>query len=159
MQYRRLAQDLGYEKKSVLIPEDGEVLEFTGDRPPKVVDRLTLENIMIDGLGVGDVGNAVLRDRQTIATDGIVVVVVPVEAATGRMTSNPEIITRGFVYVKESRHILDGARNVVARSLKMKREKVIDWQFMRKRVEESLASFFHTKTGRSPLIVPVILEV
>lgn len=159
MQYRRLAQDLGYDKHRVLIPEDGEVLEFLSDRAPRVVEHLTLENVMIDGLGVGDVGEAVLHDRQTIATDGIVVVVVPIEAASGQMTSRPEIITRGFVHAKESKRLLDQAAEVTSRALRMKKERVIDWQFMRKRVEESLASFFHTKTGRSPLIVPVLLEV
>lgn len=159
MQYRRLSADLGYDKREVLIPEDGEVLEFTPGMPPRVADHLTLENIMIDGLGVGDVGNVVLRDRQTIATEGIVVVVVPIEVASGRMTSRPEIITRGFIYVKESGRLLDGAIDVVSRALRMKKERVMDWQFMRKRVEESLGSFLHTQTGRSPLIVPVILEV
>lgn len=159
MQYRRLAEDLGYNKRSVIIPEDGEVMEFTQNAPPRVVDRVTLEHIMIDGLGIGDVGNVVLRDRQTIALEGIVVVVVPIEEATGRMTSAPEIITRGFVYVKGSQQLLARASEVVSNALTLKKGRIIDWQFVRKRIEESLKEYLLKETGRSPLIVPVILEV
>lgn len=157
MQYRRLAADLGYTKKDVLIPEDGEVVEFTKDGPPKVVDHVDLENIMIDGLGIGDVGGVVLRDRATIAHEGIVVVVVPIEEATGRMKSAPEIITRGFVYVKGSRELLGKAIDIVSRAVS--RGRVTDWQLMRKRIEESLKEYLLKETGRSPLIVPVVLEV
>ena len=159
MQYRRLAGDLGYDKRSVLIPEDGEVIEFSRHSPPRVVEHLTLEHIMIDGLGIGDVGSVVLRDRQTIATEGIVVVVVPIEEASGRMTSAPEIITRGFVYVKGSRELLGRASGVVSRSLSLKKGRITDWQFVRKRIEESLAQYLLKETGRRPLIVPVVLEV
>jgi len=159
MQYRRLASDLGYDKKRVLIPEDGEVVEFTPHGPPRVVDHLTLEHIMVDGLGIGDVGDVVLRDRQTIAHEGIVVVVVPIEEATGKMTASPEIITRGFVYVKGSRQLLSEAGSVVSRALSLRKGRITDWQFVRKRIEDSLKEFLLKETGRSPLIVPVVLEV
>lgn len=157
MQYKRLAGELGYDKRSVIIPEDGEVIEFSRHALPRVVEHLTLEHIMIDGLGIGDVGSIVLRDRQTIATEGIVVVVVPIEEATGKMTSAPEIITRGFVYVKGSRELLGKASEIVSRAIP--RGRVTDWQFLRKRIEESLAGFLLKETGRRPLIVPVVLEV
>lgn len=159
MQYRRLAGDLGYDKKSVLIPEDGEVLEFSKHAPPRVVDHLTLEQIMIDGLGIGDVGSVVLKDRQTIAHEGIVVVVVPIDGPSGRMMAPVEIITRGFVYAKESRRLLGHAGDIVERSLSLKKGRISDWQLVRKRIEESLQEFLLKETGRSPLIVPVILEV
>ncbi len=159
MQYRRLASDLGYDKRRVLIPEDGEVVEFTPHGAPRVVDHLTLEHIMVDGLGIGDVGDVVLRDRQTIAHEGIVVVVVPIEEATGKMTSSPEIITRGFVYVKGSRQLLSEAGSVVSRALSLRKGRITDWQFVRKRIEDSLKEFLLKETGRSPLIVPVVLEV
>jgi len=159
MQYRRLAMDLGYDKRAVLIPDDGEVLEFQKGFAPRVVDHLTLEHIMIDGLGVGDVGNVVLRDRQTIAHEGIVVVVVPIAEATGQMTSPPEIITRGFVYVKESGKLLSRATEVISHSLRLKKGRIQDWQFVRKSIEEALGEFLLKETGRRPLIVPVVLEV
>lgn len=159
MQYRRLAADLGYDKRDVLIPEDGEVMEFRAGSAPRVVDHLMLEDIMIDGLGIGDVGNVVLKDRQTIAREGIVVVVVPVDKRSGRMMNHPEIITRGFVYVKGSRQLLGRASAVVSQALTLKKGRITDWQVVKKRIEESLKEYLLKETGRSPLIVPVVLEV
>ena len=159
MQYRRLAQDLGYDKRDVLIPEDGQVLEFRPNQPPRVVESIELENVMVDALGVGDVGEIVLRDRQTIATEGIVVVIVPIEQSTGRVTGTPDIVSRGFVYMKQSRTLIRDAERVVTESLRLKKGRMVDWSFMRKTIEENLARFLSRETGRHPLIVPVIVEV
>jgi ribonuclease J len=159
MQYRRLAQDVGYDKKSVLIPEEGDVLEFRPDAPPRVVETLELENVMVDGLGIGDVGHIVLRDRQTIATEGIVVVILPIQKATGRVTGRPDIVSRGFVYMKGSGNLLEEAKKVIAQSLRLKKGRIIDWQYVRRHVEEDLGAYLLKKTGRRPLIVPVIVEV
>ena len=159
MQYRRLAQDLGYNKEDIFIPEEGEVLEFRAGARPRIVETINLENIMIDGLGVGDVKNVVLRDRQTIATEGIVVIVVPVARSTGKVTSEPDIISRGFVYMKESGVLLDQAKRIVNQSLRLKKGRILDWQFVRRHVEENVLKFLRDKTGRTPLIVPVIVEV
>jgi ribonuclease J len=114
---------------------------------------------MIDGLGIGDVGDVVLRDRQTIATEGIVVVVVPIEKSSGRVTAEPDIISRGFVYIKESGDLLNKAKRVVNESLRLKKGRMVDWHFFRKNVEENLGRFLLKETGRTPLIVPVIVEV
>ena len=159
MQYRRLAQDLGYDKREILIPEDGQILEFRPGSPPRVAETLELENVMIDGLGVGDVGSAVLRDRQTIATDGIVVVVVPIQKQSGRVTAEPDIISRGFVYMKESGDLLNKAKRVVSESLRLKKGRITDWRFVRTQMGENLERFLLKETGRRPLIVPVIVEV
>jgi len=159
MQYRRLTKDLGYDKRDVLIPEDGQVLEFSTQSPPRVAETLELENIMVDGLGVGDVGNVVLRDRQTIATEGIVVIVIPIQKSTGRVTSGPDIISRGFIYMKDSGGLIDAAKRVVLQSLRLKKGRMMDWQFVRKQISENLAVFLARETGRRPLIVPVIVEV
>lgn len=159
MQYRRLAQDLGYDKREILIPEEGQVLEFSTHSTPRVVETLELENIMVDGLGVGDVGNVVLRDRQTIATEGIVVIVIPIQKSTGRVTSGPDIISRGFIYMKDSGGLIDAAKRVVLQSLRLKKGRMMDWQFVRKQISENLEVFLARETGRRPLIVPVIVEV
>ncbi|MDP1722833.1 MAG: ribonuclease J [Candidatus Gottesmanbacteria bacterium] len=159
MQYRRLAQDLGYDKKDVLIPEEGQVLEFSPYNAPHVVETVELENVMVDGLGVGDVGNVVLRDRQTIATEGIVVVVIPIQKSTGRVTGSPDIVSRGFVYMKDSGKLLDDARHVILQSLRLKKGRMFDWQFARKQISENLSALLVKETGRRPLIVPVIVEV
>ncbi|MEK7544126.1 MAG: ribonuclease J [Patescibacteria group bacterium] len=159
MQYRRLAQDLGFDKKDVLVPEEGQVLEFSPHNPPRVVETVELENVMVDGLGVGDVGSVVLRDRQTIATEGIVVVVIPIQKSTGKVTSGPDIISRGFVYMKDSGVLLDQARHVILQSLRLKKGRMMDWLFVRKQISENLSSLLAKETGRHPLIVPVIVEV
>jgi ribonuclease J len=159
MQYSRIAEDLGYERKRVLMPEEGEVMEFRKGSPPKIVETVELENVMIDGLGIGDVRQVVLRDRQTIATEGIVVVVVPMDKSTGRVLGEPDIISRGFVYMKDSGALLDRARQVVNQSLKLKKGRMVDWQYVRKQIEERLGDFLGRQTGRYPLIVPVIIEV
>lgn len=159
MQYRRLAQDLGYDKRDVLIPDEGQILEFRSGVPPKVVQTLELENVMIDGLGVGDVGEIVLRDRQTIATEGIVIVIVPIEKSTGRVTADPDIVSRGFVYMRQSEELIAKAKQLVTQSLKLKKGRIIDWQFVRKQISGNLDEFLARETGRHPLIVPVIVEV
>lgn len=159
MQYRRLAEDLGYTKSDVLIPEEGQVIEFRVSGRPRIAETINLENVMVDGLGVGDVGAIVLRDRQTIAKEGIVVIVVPIEKSTGRITADPDIISRGFVYMRESNDLVGRAKGIVLQSLRLKKGKVIDWRFARKLVEENVGAFLTKTTGRSPLIVPVLVEV
>ncbi|MBI4062425.1 ribonuclease J [Candidatus Gottesmanbacteria bacterium] len=159
MQYRRLAQDIGYDKRDILIPDEGEILEFRRGVHPRVVERIALENVMIDGLGIGDVGNIVLRDRQTIAKEGIVVVVVPIEQSSSRIAGSVDIISRGFVYMKESGALVDGAKRIVSGALKLRKGRMVDWHFARKQIEEELAIYLKRQIGRSPLIVPVLVEV
>jgi len=121
MQYRRIAQEIGYDKRDILLPDDGDILEFVKDQRPRVIQTMELENIMIDGLGIGDVGDIVLRDRKTIATEGIVVIVVPMDTNSGRVTADPDVITRGFIYVKDSQSLIVQVKRVVLESLKLKK--------------------------------------
>lgn len=158
MQYKRLAIELGVGKQDILIPEEGQVLAFSKGVKPYVVDEVTTENIMIDGLGIGDVGAVVLRDRQTIAKEGIVVVVIPIDRSTGRVSAAPDIISRGFIYMKESGDLVDKAKRVVRTALTLKKGRIRDWQFVRKRIENTLEQFLRKETGRTPLIVPVVIE-
>lgn len=159
MQYRVLAMQNGYRKNHVLIPESGEITEFRSSMEPKITGRIELEQVMVDGFGVGDIGNVVLRDRQTIATEGIVVVIVPIDSQSGSVTAEPDIVTRGFVYVRESAELIAAAKRMVISSLKLKKGKLLDWQYVRKRIEGSVGKLLHDETGRNPLIVPVIIEV
>lgn len=159
MQYRRLAEDLGYRKRDIIIPEEGQVIEFVQGERPKIVETVELEEVMVDGLGVGDVGTVVLRDRQQIATEGIVVIIVPVEASSGRVSSEPDIISRGFVYTKESGELIRKIKQTVNKSLKVKQGKITDWQFVKKRMTEEVATLIEKETKRYPLIVPVVVEV
>jgi ribonuclease J len=157
--YQKLAIEMGHEKDTILIPQEGDVLEFSMHSKPRVVDRVETSQIMIDGLGIGDVGEVVLRDRKTLATEGIVVIIIPIEKGTQQITALPDVVSRGFVYMKDSGHLVDGVKQLVSRDLRLKKGALFDWHFVRRRIEESIAAYLFKETGRSPLIVPVLLEV
>lgn len=157
--YALLAKKMGYLEKQVILPTSGDVIEFSSNKEVKIAQRLDLKNIMVDGLGVGDIGNVVLRDRQTMANEGIVVVVVPIEQNTGKVTAEPDIISRGFVYMKESGKLIMEAKKVVTGSMRLKKGRIFDWQFVRKQIEGNLEEFFYRETRRRPLIIAVIIKV
>ena len=157
--YSHLAQKMGYKKNQIILPVDGDIIEFDADKNQKIVQKIDLKNIMVDGLGVGDIGNVVLRDRQTMANEGIVVVVVPIEQSTGTVTAEPDIISRGFVYMKESGQLIDEAKKVVTNSLHLKKGRIFDWQYVRKQIEGNLEEFLYKETHRRPLIISVVIKV
>ncbi len=157
--YKKLAMSMGYSKDQILIPEEGQIMEFSQTSHPRLVERIETDQIMVDGLGVGDVGEIVLRDRKTLAKEGIMVIVVPVEESTGRITSTPDIISRGFVYMKESGKLVDQVKRVVVQSLKPHKAGISDWHFIRRTIEEQVGKFLFKETGRRPLVVPVVVEV
>lgn len=157
--YSELAQRMGYKENQILMPREGDVLQFGPGQNVKISERLVLKNIMVDGLGVGDIGNVVLRDRQTMASEGIVIVVVPIEHNTGKFVAEPDIISRGFVYMKESGKLIDDAKKVVINSLRLKSDRIIDWQFVRRQIEGNLEEFLYKETHRRPLILSVVIKV
>lgn len=159
IQYRKLAVEMGYEEQKIIILDEGEIIEFKSDQQPRVVETTSIENVMIDGLGVGDVGKIVLRDRRTIANEGIVVVIVPVEKNTGKILSEPDIVSRGFVYIRESTQLINETKKVILKSIRGTNKKIINWHFVRKDLEEQVGRFLQKETGRTPLIVPVLIEV
>lgn len=157
--YSELAQDMGYKKDQILLPVEGDVLEFSPGARVRIAERISLKNIMIDGLGVGDIGNVVLRDRQTMANEGIVIVVVPIDPASGHVTAEPDIISRGFVYMKESSDLIERAKSIVTNSLRLQKGRLLDWGFVRKQVEGNLEEFLFKETRRRPLILAVVIHV
>jgi len=157
--YKELAQKMGYKENQIILPNNGDMIEFDANKNVKIVGKLALKNIMVDGLGVGDIGNVVLRDRQTMASEGIVIVVVPIEQNTGQVTSEPDIISRGFVYMKESGKLIDEAKKVVTNSLRLKKGRIMDWHYVRKQIEGNLEEFLYKETHRRPLILSVVIEV
>jgi ribonuclease J len=157
VQYRKLAADLGYKPEQVMLLEDGQVVEFNQGQARKA-ELVPLKNVMVDGLGIGDVGKIVLRDRKTMAKEGIVVVMVPVSQQTGQVGGEVEVISRGFVFMKESQALVEQIKEKVKLSLPT-RGMVTDWQGVRKNIEERLGEFLYAETGRSPLILTVVMEV
>ena len=154
-----LAQSMGMPAKNVLITEIGKTIELTSDKMA-VVGSVPAGRVLVDGLGVGDVGSIVLRDRKHLSEDGLIVVVATVDSATGEMISGPDIVTRGFVYVREAETLIDEIRETARRALEnCCRNPHCDWSTMKSRVRDDLSRMLFQKTKRSPMILPIIMEV
>jgi len=150
---------MGMKKDNVFVMGLGEVLEVNG-QGAKLNGNVQSGQIFVDGLGVGDVGNIVLRDRRHLSQDGLIVVVVTYEAATGELLSGPDIISRGFVYVRESEDLIEDAREIVKKSFyKCERENKYDWLRIKNTIRDELRDYMWNKTKRSPMILPVIVEI
>ena len=156
--FSKMCQDLGYSRDRILLVEDGQVLSI-GQGRVSIDGRISTQNVYVDGLGVGDVGSIVLRDRQVMAEEGIVLVIVPIDAHTSKLTGEPDIVSRGFVFEKEAGELLDRAKDVIKSVLSDHPDTVLDWRFTRQHIEENLQKFFHEETGRNPLILPIVVEV
>ena len=144
--HAKLAEELGMNRENILVGENGSVFEFTRDSA-KLTGRINSGVIMVDGLGVGDVGNIVLRDRRQLSQDGILIVVVTLNRSTGRIASSPDIVSRGFVYVRESEQLMDEARSRVLHILKRCRdEQISDWLTIKTSIRDSLAQFLFEQT-------------
>ena len=155
----KLVQELGIAKENIFILQSGDVLELTPDSAI-VKDSVPVGNILVDGLGVGDVGNIVLRDRQHLAEDGIVIVTFAMESGTERVVSVPEITSRGFVYIKEADVLMNGANLVAQGALYACQEKrSTDRNHIKAVVRDNLSDYFWKKTQRRPMILPIIVEV
>ncbi len=156
--YAQLARSMGYKDEQIVIPTEGEIIEIENGRVKKA-GKTEVKNVLVDGLGVGDVGNVVLRDRRTMSADGFVMVVVPFERATGEIVGDVDIVSRGFVYVKEADELLGEAKEVVRSILDKDRARLTEWRFLKGKIIEELEKFFFEVTRRRPLILPVIVEI
>lgn len=154
-----IAQDLGIEKDHIFMLSSGEVLEF-GEETAEVTGKVPVGAILVDGLGVGDVGNVVLRDRQHLAEDGILIVVMTLDEYTSNLITGPEIISRGFVYVKESDEMMEEARAIATEAIEGCIAKgQTDWGRIKTVIKDVLGNYFWKKTKRRPMILPIIMEV
>ena len=139
--------------------QPGDVLEMS-ENDAKIVGHVHTGGILVDGLGVGDVGNVVLRDRRHLAQDGMIVVVVSLSGETGELVSGPDIITRGFVYVKESESLMEELREVALEALDACQSRGIgDWATIKSAMKGEMSRYLYKKTKRNPMILPVIMEV
>ena len=155
----KIAQTLGIEKENIFILSSGDVLEMGGNRAG-VVGRVPVGSILVDGLGVGDVGNVVLRDRQHLAEDGIMVVVMSLDRVGGQLVAGPDIVSRGFVYVKESDELIEEARQIVDEALQKCLDRgITDWGKLKNATKDALSDYVWKKTKRRPMILPIIMEV
>ena len=157
--HKELAQLMGLEAENIFILSSGDVLELEAERA-SVVDKVTAQGILVDGLGVGDVGNIVLRDRQYLSENGLLVVVVTLEKYTNQLLAGPDIISRGFVYVRESDNLLLEAKDIVEEVLdKQLTYGNSDWNRLKNLIKDALSEFLWKRMKRSPMILPIIIEV
>lgn len=161
-EHAKLAVEMGVAPENVVIGQDGDVIEVSPDRGIDIVDHVPCGNVYVDGLGVGDIGQVVLRDRRLLSSDGVIVVVVTVDSDTGELATGPDIISRGFVYERESEGLLEGARSVVERAISrhtQQRGNVVDWNFIKNKIRDSVSEFVYQKIKRRPMILPIVVEV
>jgi len=145
--------------ENTIIGNNGDVIELTSKSIVKN-NTVTSGNILVDGLGVGDVGNIVLRDRRLLSENGLIVVVLSTERGTGRILSGPEIVSRGFVYVRENIDLIEESKTVINKALeKCQDTNVKEWNNIKMVIKDSLSSFIYDKIKRSPMILPIIVEV
>lgn len=157
--HAELVMGLGMPKENIFILSNGDILEFAKNSC-KIAGTVPSGQILVDGLGVGDVGNIVLRDRRHLSQDGLLVVVITLERETNKVIAGPDIISRGFVYVRESENLMDEARNVVKHSLfECEDKQITEWAQMKSIIKDTLKEFLWQKTKRSPMILPIIVEV
>ena len=157
--HAELAEELGMPSQNIFVNKTGDVLEIDRNSA-KVTGTIPTGNVLVDGLGVGDVGNIVLRDRKHLSEDGLMIVVVTISKEDGRVLAGPDIISRGFVYVRESEDLMDGAKNVIKDVLRDCEDRNIkEWAYLKNNIKESLKEYLYQKTKRNPMILPIIMEV
>ena len=158
MAQKEVVQSLGYDKEDIFIAKCGDVLELSEEKAG-IVGHVQTGEILVDGLGVGDVGNIVLRDRQNLAENGIIIVVLTLEKYSGQLVAGPDIVTRGFVYVREAEELLDEAREVVSGSVETCMNKnITDWSKIKNIIKDDLSEYLWKKMKRNPVILPIIME-
>ena len=164
-EYRQLiahsetAKSLGFDDKNIFLLTNGRILELNQDEA-KLTGTVPFGKVMVDGLGVGDVGNIVLRDRQHLSQDGLIIVVLTMDSATGEVIAGPDIISRGFVYVRESENLMEDVKAVIAVQVqKCVDEHITDWASIKSNIKDNLREYIYRTTKRNPMILPIIMEV
>ncbi|WP_418790160.1 ribonuclease J [Phosphitispora sp. TUW77] len=159
IRHANLAVEIGIPRSNVFVAENGHVLEFKKNSA-RMNGRVTAGRVLVDGLGVGDVGNIVLRDRKQLSQDGILIVVVTIEKESGNVVAGPDIVSRGFVYVRESEQLIEDAKERVKQALEKCEEKgITEWASIKANIRDATSKYLYEKTRRRPMILPIIMEV
>ena len=148
---------MGVEDDNAIVMVDGDVLELDAEAAP-IVEHVPADYVYVDGLGVGDVDHVVLRDRQHLATDGMVVIILAIEKSTGRLIGEPEILSRGFVDIDESEDLLDRTKQRVVAAMEGA-DHIAEWGVVNTKVKDAIAQFLYNETHRRPMVLPVSVEV
>jgi ribonuclease J len=159
-QHRLLAESVGVERENIYIMRNGDVLDIQ-DQQATRTRQVRAGNTLVDGFGIGDVGNIVLRDRKHLSEDGILIVVITLSSQDNELLSDPDVITRGFVYVRESEGLLGEVGRLVTLTVEELQNSSNEWTWsmLKTKVRDSISSFLYSKTKRRPMILPIIIEV
>jgi len=159
MAHSETAQSMGIDKENIIMMSNGRILEIN-EEGAELTGSVPSGRVLVDGLGVGDVGSIVLRDRQHLSQDGLIVIVLTMDSATGEVVAGPDVISRGFVYVRESENLMDDVKSVVRHEIKKCEQRGIrDWATIKSNTRENLRDYIFMKTKRNPMIIPIIMEV
>ena len=153
---------IGFLKENIFVPDNGSVLEVSHEGAKIADKKIPIEYVFVDGLGVGDIGNIVLRDRQAMAKDGMFVVIVTIDSRTGRVLNSPDIISRGFIYMRESKELLFAIRQQVKKIVHQAtsgQTAHINQAYIKENLRDKIGQFLFTKTQRRPMVLPVVIEV
>ena len=159
MKHAQIAESLGIPRSRIFVAENGQIIEIS-KKKAHVAGKVTAGKVLVDGLGVGDVGNIVLRDRRQLSQDGIMIVVVSINKENGEVVSGPDIVTRGFVYVRESEQLIENAKGKVREAMEhCQRKNITEWAVIKSQIRDKLGKHLYEKTGRRPMIMPIIMEI
>jgi len=159
MKHAKIAESLGIPRSRIFVAENGQIIEIS-KKKAHVAGKVTAGKVLVDGLGVGDVGNIVLRDRRQLSQDGIMIVVVSITKENGEVVSGPDIVTRGFVYVRESEQLIENAKAKVREAMEQcQRKNITEWAVIKSQIRDKLGKHLYEKTGRRPMIMPIIMEI
>jgi ribonuclease J len=156
--HAKLAYSLGIPEENIIVAEDGDIVELTAESI-RMVEHTSSGNVFVDGLSVGDVGHIVLRDRKVLSQDGILMAVLTVDKETGQPIAGPDIVSRGFVYMRDADELLEEARERVLESFSGLNGNASDWSFVKDKIKNTLSEFLYERTHRRPMILPVVMEV
>lgn len=158
--HAKAAMAIGFPKENIFIPDNGQVMEFSKGEGRLTNDRIPSDYVFVDGLGVGDVSDVILRDRQMMASDGMLVIIATIESRTGKLIGSPDIISRGFVHMKNSKKLIDETREKVRKILKDQNpQSSANEAYIRTKIRDDVGQFLYTRTERRPMILPVVVEV
>jgi len=161
VKHAELAEEQGIKKENIIIAENGEIIDLAKDKISKENKKIPISCVMVDGLGVGDVGEVVLKDRQNLAEDGMFVIVAIIDKKTGKVKGSPDIISRGFIYLRESKQLLRETRQKTIKIVNnlTGSDHAVNWTFVKKELRSKIGHFLYSKTKRRPIVLPVIIEV
>ena len=157
--HKRLAEEMGIPEQNSFVLSNGSVLELDSESA-KITGNVQAGQVLVDGLGVGDVGNIVLRDRKHLAQDGLIIIVTTIDNEKREIASKPDVISRGFVYVREAEQLIEGIKQVSTEAVETSLARHnVDWSMMKNNIKSSVAKYIYDRTKRNPMILPIIEEI